>query len=182
MPFSTPHSYHTKQLNPWPTQPVVWCFIPGCLHVQGRGSQLNTTWVLVETWQALETSCSKAAWIIFSTNSYLPELLGIVYSYCVHGSQLFIKSSHIILCDMYLHLSLKFCFTYCIKLRFLLFIRECLSTYGHTINVDSDTTCIILPFPWIQCSSSSHYHGHMGLTHTFWSCTHHTPCFIYYAC
>ena len=69
----------------------------------------------------------------------------------------FIRSSHIILCDMYLCLTSKFCFTYCIKLRFLLFIKESLSTYGHhcTINDDSDTT--ILPFPWIQCSSSYYY-------------------------
>ena len=67
-----------------------------------------------------------------------------------------IKSSHVILCDMYLCLTLKFCSTYCIKLRFLLFIRECLSTYGHTINDGSNTT--ILPFPWIQCSSN-YYHG-----------------------
>ena len=37
-----------------------------------------------------------------------------------------------------------------------MFIRECLSTYGHTINDDSDTT--ILLFPRIQCSSS-YYHG-----------------------
>ena len=39
---------------------------------------------------------------------------------------------------------------------FLLFIRECLSTYGHTIHDDNDTT--ILPFPRIHCSSS-YYHG-----------------------
>ena len=71
----------------------------------------------------------------------------------------FIKSSHIILCDMYLCLTLKFCSTYCIKLRFLLFIRECLSTYDHTINDGSNTT--ILPFLWIQCSSS-YYHGNDG--------------------
>ena len=39
---------------------------------------------------------------------------------------------------------------------FLLFIREGLSTYGHTIRDENDTT--ILPFPRIQCSSS-YYHG-----------------------
>ena len=92
--------YHMKQLNPWPTLPVVWCFMPGCLHTQGRRNQLNTTWVLVKTWQALETSHGQATWIIFTTNSYLPELLVNVYSYHVF----FIKSSHIILCDMYLHM------------------------------------------------------------------------------
>ena len=114
-PFSTPraHSYHTKQLNPWPTPPVVWCFIPGCLYVQGRRSQLNTTWVFIETWKALETSHGKAAWIIFSTNGYLPELLVNVYSYRVHGNQLFVKYSQIISCDMYLRLTLKLCSTYC---------------------------------------------------------------------
>ena len=37
-----------------------------------------------------------------------------------------------------------------------MFIRECLSTYGHTINDDNDI--IILPFPQTQCSSS-YYHG-----------------------
>lgn len=37
---------------------------------------------------------------------------------------------------------------------FIFIIRECLSTYSHTIHDDNDTT--ILPFPRIQCS---YYHG-----------------------
>ena len=43
-----------------------------------------------------------------------------------------------------------------------MFIRECLSTYGHTINDDGDTT--ILPFPWIQCSSSYYYENDSNIT------------------
>ena len=42
------------------------------------------------------------------------------------------------------------------SLRFLLFIRECLSTYGHTIN-DHVTATLQFKFLWIQCSSS-YYH------------------------
>ena len=37
-----------------------------------------------------------------------------------------------------------------------MFIRECLSTYGHALHDENDTK--ILPFPRIQCSSS-YYHG-----------------------
>ena len=92
-------------------------------------------------------------WTVFSCIAYLPEVLVNVYSYCVHGSWLAfcqIQSHNYVLSVF------DFKIVFVILSSFFLFIRECLSTYGHTINDDSDTT--IIPFPQIQCSSS-YYHG-----------------------
>ena len=99
--FSAPHSCHTKLLNPWPNSSashVVKLITAGCLLVKGRWNHLKTTHVLMDAWQASETSHSKS---ILGNFQYqcLPELLVDVYSYrlieksvsccCVCGRWLF---------------------------------------------------------------------------------------------
>ena len=43
-----------------PHQPVLWWFIASCLLIWGRWSHLKTSLVLMDIWQAIETSHSKS--------------------------------------------------------------------------------------------------------------------------
>ena len=111
VPFLAPHSYHTKQLNPWP------------MNLSGNG-KVNYSWLWtlsacsgkigpfkdhpsthgyhdnLQKWAtakgAWATSVPTPAWIVNVYNYHL--IVKIVSSCCVHGRLALLKSSHIWWC------------------------------------------------------------------------------------
>ena len=90
----------------------MWWFITDCLLVQGKWNHLNTTWLLMEIWQASEISHSKSILDNFQ-HQYLSELLVNLYNYhlmvksmsccCACGSWLFQIQSHTYVCNWRQH-------------------------------------------------------------------------------
>ena len=74
--------YHTKQLNPWPNSPascvVVYSQLAACpVEMEPFKDHPSTHGCLTGLTQKQTTT--KAAWITFSTDMYLADMLGSVY-------------------------------------------------------------------------------------------------------
>ena len=95
-------TYHTKQLNPWPSYLTTLCimvYTASWLLVQGRWSHLKTAQAPMEVIQILGTSHSKSSQGNFQY-WYLPQLLVNVYSYhaCDGEKCVMVKSECVCVC------------------------------------------------------------------------------------